>query len=104
MDINEKDTRCFVSRLGQPKDLSLATINYLIDLCRYSEENIPNVCQLAEMLKAIGEKHGATAAQVTLAWLLAQGEDIIPLPGTRRIKVFSLHFVCPLNDNQSKST
>ncbi|KAF8308994.1 hypothetical protein F5887DRAFT_912139, partial [Amanita rubescens] len=52
----------------------------------YNEENIRNVCKLAEMLKAIGEKHGATAAQVTLAWLLAQGEDIIPLPGTRRIK------------------
>jgi aryl-alcohol dehydrogenase-like predicted oxidoreductase len=82
----------------------LTRIHYLIDLCRYSEENIQHVCKLAEMLKAIGEKHGATAAQVTLAWLLEQGEDIIPLPGTRRIKVFSLHFACPLNDNQLKST
>jgi len=79
-------------------------IHYLIDFCRYSEENTSNVCKLAEMLKAIGEKHDATAAQVTLAWLLGQGEDIIPLPGTRRIKVFSLHSACPLNDNRLKST
>lgn len=42
------------------------------------------------MLKAVGEKHSATAAQVALAWLLAQGKDVIPLPGTRRIKVFLL--------------
>ncbi|KIL64883.1 hypothetical protein M378DRAFT_162750 [Amanita muscaria Koide BX008] len=53
---------------------------------RYSKENFPNILKLVSDLKAIGEKHGASAGQVTLAWLLAQGEDIIPIPGTKRIK------------------
>lgn len=54
---------------------------------RYSKENFPNILKLAEGLKQIGEKHGATAGQVALAWLLGQGDDIIPIPGTKRIKV-----------------
>jgi len=37
-------------------------------------------------LQDLGEKHHATAGQVALAWLLAQGEDIIPIPGTKKIK------------------
>lgn len=56
----------------------------------HSEEKIQNIRKLANVLKAVGEKHGVTAAQVALAWILAQGKDIIPLPGTRRIKVFQL--------------
>lgn len=55
-----------------------------------SEEKIPNIHKLADVLKAIGEKRRDTAAQVALAWLLEQGKDIIPLPGSRRIKVFLL--------------
>ena len=52
--------------------------------------------QLAAGLKAIGEKHTvvvdgkaqpATAGQVALAWVLAQGEDVIPIPGTTKEKV-----------------
>jgi len=45
--------------------------------------------KLVEGLQGLGEKHHATAGQVTLAWLLAQGDDIIPIPGTKRIKVQS---------------
>ncbi|THH13715.1 hypothetical protein EW146_g6538 [Bondarzewia mesenterica] len=37
-------------------------------------------------LKSVGEKHKATAGQVALAWLLEQGEDVIPIPGTKRVK------------------
>ncbi|KAF7978875.1 hypothetical protein HWV62_44363 [Athelia sp. TMB] len=53
---------------------------------RYSHENFPNILKLADGLKKIGEKHNATAGQVALAWLLAQGEDVIPIPGTTKIK------------------
>ncbi|KAJ7670089.1 NADP-dependent oxidoreductase domain-containing protein [Mycena polygramma] len=54
---------------------------------RYSAENFPNILKLADGLKAIGAKYNnATAGQVALAWLLAQGEDIIPIPGTKKIK------------------
>lgn len=56
---------------------------------RYSAENFPNILALADLLKKIGEKHGATGAQATLAWLLAQGPDVIPIPGTSRIPVSS---------------
>ncbi|THH31829.1 hypothetical protein EUX98_g2347 [Antrodiella citrinella] len=52
----------------------------------YSAENFPNILNLAAELKQIGEKHDATAGQVALAWLLAQGEDIIPIPGTSKVK------------------
>jgi aryl-alcohol dehydrogenase-like predicted oxidoreductase len=54
---------------------------------RYSKENFPNILKIVDGLKEIGAKHGATPGQVALAWLLGQGEDIIPIPGTRKIKV-----------------
>ncbi|OJT04805.1 Aldo-keto reductase yakc [NADP(+)] [Trametes pubescens] len=52
---------------------------------RYSKENFPNILKIADGLKQIGEKHGATAGQVALAWLLAQGDDVIPIPGTTKL-------------------
>lgn len=54
---------------------------------RYSKENFPNILKLVDGLKKIGEKHGATAGQVALAWVLAQGDDFIPIPGTKSVKV-----------------
>ncbi|KAG8767677.1 hypothetical protein FRC12_006112 [Ceratobasidium sp. 428] len=53
---------------------------------KYQDENFPKVLSLVEKLKQIGAKHNATAGQVTLAYLLAQGDDIIPIPGTKNIK------------------
>ena len=43
--------------------------------------------KVVEEIQAIGQKHGASAGQATLAWLLAQGPDVIPIPGTRNVKV-----------------
>lgn len=54
---------------------------------RFGPENFPNILNLVKGLQALGEKKNATAGQVTLAWLLAQGDDIIPIPGTKKIKV-----------------
>ncbi|KAJ7174709.1 NADP-dependent oxidoreductase domain-containing protein [Mycena filopes] len=55
---------------------------------RYNATNFPNILKIADGLKSIGTKYdgGATAGQVALAWLLAQGDDIIPIPGTKKIK------------------
>ncbi|KAH7928626.1 Aldo/keto reductase [Leucogyrophana mollusca] len=53
---------------------------------RYSHENFPNILKLAGSLQTIGDQYGATAGQVALAWLLAQGDDVIPIPGTKKIK------------------
>lgn len=53
---------------------------------KYSRENFPAILKLVAEAEALAETHGCTAAQVCLAWLLAQGEEIIPIPGTRTIK------------------
>ncbi|KAF8156630.1 Aldo keto reductase [Crassisporium funariophilum] len=52
----------------------------------FSKENFPNVLKLVENLQQLGQKHNATAGQVTLAWLLAQSPNVIPIPGTKKIK------------------
>ncbi|KAI0074186.1 Aldo/keto reductase [Panus rudis PR-1116 ss-1] len=52
----------------------------------FSKENFPNILKLVDDLKKIGERHNATAGQVTLAWLLAQGENVIPIPGTTKVR------------------
>lgn len=53
---------------------------------RFSEENFPKNLKLVEEIKQIAQKKGCTPGQLTLAWLLAQGEDVIPIPGTKKIK------------------
>lgn len=53
---------------------------------RYSKENFSKILALTDKLKEIGAKHNATAGQVTLAWILGQGDDIIPIPGTKSLK------------------
>lgn len=53
---------------------------------RFSKENFPKNLKLVEQLKEIAEKKGCTSGQLTLAWLLKQGEDVIPIPGTKKIK------------------
>jgi aryl-alcohol dehydrogenase-like predicted oxidoreductase len=51
---------------------------------RFQEESLKRNVALAEIVNEIAGKKKVTAAQVALAWLLAQGEDIVPIPGTRR--------------------
>ncbi|KAJ7636662.1 NADP-dependent oxidoreductase domain-containing protein, partial [Roridomyces roridus] len=53
---------------------------------RYSAENFPNILKIVDGLRTIGVKYNATPGQVALAWVLAQGEDVIPIPGTKKIK------------------
>ncbi|KAI0786603.1 NADP-dependent oxidoreductase domain-containing protein [Abortiporus biennis] len=55
-------------------------------LPRFSEENFPNILKIADGLAKIGEKHKASSGQVALAWLLAQSNNIIPIPGTTKVK------------------
>jgi aryl-alcohol dehydrogenase-like predicted oxidoreductase len=53
---------------------------------RFNDENFPKNLALVEKLETIGKTKGATAGQLALAWLLKQGEDIIPIPGTKKVK------------------
>jgi aryl-alcohol dehydrogenase-like predicted oxidoreductase len=51
---------------------------------RYSEENLPANLAIVDAIAGVAAKHGVSNAQVALAWLLAQGDDIVPIPGTKR--------------------
>jgi len=51
---------------------------------RYSEANFAANLRLVETVKAVAERLSASPAQVALAWLLAQGPDIVPIPGVKR--------------------
>ncbi len=51
---------------------------------RFSPENINKNNELLNYIETIATAHQSTAAQVALAWLLAQGADIVPIPGTKR--------------------
>ena len=42
--------------------------------------------ELLHRLETIAARKGCTTAQLSLAWLLAQGDDIVPIPGTKRVK------------------
>ena len=51
---------------------------------RYSDENFARNMAAVEVVKQIAARHGVSAAQIALAWLLAQGDDIVPIPGSKR--------------------
>ncbi len=53
---------------------------------RFQEGNFEKNLNLLGPLQTVAAKHGCTMAQVALAWLLAQGNDVVPIPGTKRRK------------------
>ncbi|MFD5326430.1 aldo/keto reductase [Streptomyces sp. NPDC127092] len=52
---------------------------------RYQGENLAKNLELVERLRAIAARLGHTPVQLALAWLLHQGQDVVPIPGTKRI-------------------
>ena len=55
---------------------------------RFSKENFHKNLELVDSIKKIADKKGCTAGQLVLAFLLAQGDDIIPIPGTTKVANF----------------
>lgn len=53
---------------------------------RFSKENFPKNIELVNSLQGIAERNRCTIAQLVLAWLLAQGDDVFPIPGTNKLK------------------
>ncbi|MEW6635365.1 MAG: aldo/keto reductase [Actinomycetota bacterium] len=51
---------------------------------RFARENFEKNLRLADRVREIAAEKGATPGQLALAWLLARGEDIVPIPGTKR--------------------
>ncbi|MYZ49714.1 aldo/keto reductase [Propylenella binzhouense] len=56
------------------------------DMPRFQDENLEQNLDLLKTLEAVAEETGHTPAQVALAWTLAMGEDIVPIPGASRRK------------------
>jgi hypothetical protein len=52
---------------------------------RFTGENFQRNLRIADEVAAVAAEIGATPAQVALAWLLARGDDIAPIPGTKRV-------------------
>jgi aryl-alcohol dehydrogenase-like predicted oxidoreductase len=51
---------------------------------RFAPENLPRNVALVRRIEEISRRKGCTPGQLALAWLLAQGDDIVPIPGTKR--------------------
>jgi aryl-alcohol dehydrogenase-like predicted oxidoreductase len=51
---------------------------------RFQGENFHANMRAAQVVRSIAEEHRVTSGQIALAWLLAKGEDIVPIPGTKR--------------------
>jgi aryl-alcohol dehydrogenase-like predicted oxidoreductase len=53
---------------------------------RFQGENFEKNIQLVREVEKMAEEKGCTTAQLALAWVLAQGDDIVPIPGTKHVK------------------
>ena len=62
----------------------LAETDYRRHDPRFGAGNYDRNQRILATLQAVADRHRATTAQVALAWLLAQGQDIVPIPGTKR--------------------
>jgi aryl-alcohol dehydrogenase-like predicted oxidoreductase len=76
----------FLGISGKPEYVKSACDARMQRFPRFEGANIEQNLRLVDKLKAIAEAKKATAGQVALAWLLAQGDDIAPIPGTKRRK------------------
>jgi aryl-alcohol dehydrogenase-like predicted oxidoreductase len=51
---------------------------------RFNEENFETNLEVVRRLEAVASRLGITAAQLALAWVLSRGDDVVPIPGTKR--------------------
>ena len=68
----------------EPADL--AEDDYRRQAPRFQAENFAANLAVVDALADLARQHGTTAAQIALAWVLAQGTDILPIPGTTRLE------------------
>jgi aryl-alcohol dehydrogenase-like predicted oxidoreductase len=62
----------------------LSMFDYRRMLPRWRADNLAANVRAVDTVTAVAHEHGATPAQVALAWLLGQGDDVVPIPGTKR--------------------
>jgi len=66
----------------KPEDV--AADDYRRRMPRFQDKNFEHNLRIVDKIKEVAKEKRCTPAQLALAWLLAQGEDIIPIPGTKR--------------------
>ena len=71
-------------QIKRPEDLAEGDMRR--NLPRFQGENFKANLQLVEAVQKLALERNATATQIALAWLLRQGADIVPIPGTTRVK------------------
>jgi aryl-alcohol dehydrogenase-like predicted oxidoreductase len=64
---------------------TLESDDFRLTTPRFSTENMRQNAALVDVVKTVAARHRATPAQVALAWVLAQGDDVVPIPGTKRV-------------------
>ncbi|HEX4814232.1 MAG TPA: aldo/keto reductase [Nonomuraea sp.] len=69
-----------------PRAEGLAPDDFRRHMPRNVGENAEHNARLVAEVKRVADAAGLTAAQLSLAWLLAQGDDIVPIPGTKRLR------------------
>jgi aryl-alcohol dehydrogenase-like predicted oxidoreductase len=62
----------------------LAEDDWRRSMPRFEQENFRRNMELVDRIRALATDKGCTPAQLALAWLLAQGDDLVPIPGTKR--------------------
>ena len=72
--------------LSEMKPDQLEANDYRRQSPRFQQGNVEQNLQLRQRLEQIAKEKGITVAQLSLAWLLHQGDDIVPIPGTKHIK------------------
>jgi aryl-alcohol dehydrogenase-like predicted oxidoreductase len=78
--------RAFLAgKITEQHDLSGEGDERLARFPRFQGENFEKNMELVYKLKAVSERMGCTPGQLALAWVLAQGDDMVPIPGTTRI-------------------
>lgn len=74
----------FTGQYSSPDDFEEGDFRKLAP--RFSKENFPKNMNLVDQLTEIAKKKDVATGQLVLAWLLAQGEDVFPIPGTQRLE------------------
>ena len=71
---------------GITTSTEFAADDYRLGQPRFQGDNLQRNLALVEAVKAIAQRKGCTPAQLALAWVLAQGDHVVPIPGTKRRK------------------
>ena len=76
--------RGLTGAIQKPSDL--APDDWRHNKSAFPGEALERNLQIATHVKNLAQRKGCSPAQLALAWVLAQGEDIVPIPGTKRVR------------------